>query len=728
MNLLVSVVACFVVSVVQFSAADSGMLVVAGSGTDHYSGDNGPATSAELYSAYSVWGDSSGNAYVTSFDGSRVRYISGSTGIITTIMGTGTDGFDSGGGIGATFPLVGPWGITADRTEENLYVSDSYHIWKYNIATTVSTPFAGNEDFCSFSTCPSPSPGDGGPATSAHFGQLTGLYLAADGTMYVTDGGANNVRRIDAASPHIISLVSGNGNDGYGGDGGPAASAVVAFSFPSSVYVDTDDVIFIGDERNSLVRYIDANGIIDTYAGGGVGSTDGTAATSFDLGGIGGIAGDPYGNVYVTSYTHNQVYLIGNGIVFIILGSGNPGISLGLSGEFADLDKPSGLSLTFSGFEPAIYLSEIGSGLVKKVVNFDSPTSYPSSVPSAQPANPTAEPTGAPSVEPQPSGEPTVVPSSRPAANPTGAPSVIPSYKPAADPTSAPSAVPTSKPAADPTASQSGTPSVEPTVVPSSHPVADPTRAPSAAPSPKPAADPTGRPSVAPSSKPSTRPISRPSSAPSSVPSSPTFAPTKAPNVNDVVEIKGGFIVETVYDNFLNNRSMSTITAAVYNISGSAQEVKITTTKLLNKKGRLQGLADTTYRFKIDFLVVYYLSYYSGWNSSYVAEMKSRTMKEAVEEGTFTSVLQNLAEARNATQLLTVTCDAVTLLSTIISPDSASSSSSGDHKSRNLSGAAVAGIVVGSFMALVFLVLYLLARYLDEKNAGLPTKSLDTVV
>jgi hypothetical protein len=122
------------------------------------------------------------------------------------------------------------------------------------------------------------------------------------------------------------------------------------------------------------------------------------------------------------------------------------------------------------------------------------------------------------------------------------------------------------------------------------------------------------------------------------------------------------------------------------------------------------GLADTTYRFKIDTLVVYYLSYCSGWNSSYVAEMKLKTMKEAVEEGTFTRVLQNLAEARNATQLLTVTCDTVTLLSTIVSLDSASSSSSGDYKSRKLSDGAVAGIVVGSFMALVFFVLFMLAR------------------
>jgi hypothetical protein len=151
---------------------------------------------------------------------------------------------------------------------------------------------------------------------------------------------------------------------------------------------------------------------------------------------------------------------------------------------------------------------------------------------------------------------------------------------------------------------------------------------------------------------------------------------------------------------------MSTITAAVYNISGSDQEVKITATKLLNKKGHMQGLADTTYRFKIDMLVVYYLSYYSGWNSSYVAEMKSKAMKDAVEEGTFTRVLQNLAEARNATQLLTVTCDTVTLLSTIISPDSASSFSSSDYKSHKLSDGAVAGIVVGSFMAFLSCFLY----------------------
>jgi hypothetical protein len=765
-------------------------------------------------------------------------------------MGTGTDGFDSDGGIGATFPLFGPWGITADHTVENLYVSDSYHIWKYNIATTVSTPYAGNEDSCSFSTCPSSSPGDGGPAASAHFGQLTGLYLAYDGTMYVTDGGANNIRRIESAAPHVVSHVSGNGNDGYGGDGEAAASALVEFSFPSSVYVDeSNNLIYIGDEHNSLVRIIigGVDGFILTFAGGGAGSTDGTPALSFDLGRIGGITGCGIcGGLLITSYTHNQVYLTDGVVVYIMLGSGNPGISLGLSALHADLDKPSGISVAFedsgpptqilSGLEivgtlffPIIYISEIGSGLVKKMVSFDSPTNYPSSAPSGEPSGkpsggsqpsgeptvipssrPAADPTGAPSVIPsskpaanpssapsvmpsskpaadptgspsgKPSEEPTVIPSSRPAADPTGAPSVVPSSKPAANPSSAPSVMPSPKPAADPTSAPSGKPSEEPTVIPSSRPAADPTGAPSVVPSSKPAANPSSAPSVMPSSKPvadptsapsgkpsgeptvvpssrpaadptgapsaapstgpsaeptarpsvvpSSKPSARPSARPSAVPSSPSFAPTKAPNVNDVVEIKGGFVVETVYDNFLNNRSMSTIKAAVYNISGSAQVVKITATKLLNKKGHMQGLADTTYRFKIDMLVVYYLSYYSGWNSSYVAETKLKTMKEAVEEGTFTRVLQNLAEARNATQLLTVTCDTVTLLSTIISPDSASSSSSGDYKSHKLSDGAFAGIVVGSFMALIFFFLFLLARNLDEKNVGLPTKAVDIIV
>jgi hypothetical protein len=89
-------------------------------------------------------------------------------------------------------------------------------------------------------------------------------------------------------------------------------------------------------------------------------------------------------------------------------------------------------------------------------------------------------------------------------------------------------------------------------------------------------------------------------------------------------------------------------------------------------------------------------------------------MKEAVEDGSFQNVLRSLAVVHNATQLLEGICESISLTSSIISPES----SSNHHKSQIVNDGAVAGIVVGCFMTVIFLYLFLyfFARYLDERN------------
>jgi hypothetical protein len=785
MKTFMCLVLTLVVPLIQFSTATEQVFsVIAGDGTVDYQGDNGPATMAQLDTPFGVWATSNGDAYITSWGQSSVRKVEAATGIITTIMGTGADDYSAVGGVGASFPLYGPWGVQANNAGTILYVSDAYHIWKYDMSTTLSTRYAGSSDGGCLSVpggdpgCTEVATGDNGAATSAYFGNLAGMYLRGDGVIFVTDNVAQNVRRIASAAPNIITLFAGNGNTGFSGEGVQATSA--SFDSPSSVFAETTGVVYIGDDYNERVRKVALNGIITTFAGGGTGTTDGVLATTYNIGRIGGITSIE-GTVIITSYSTHKVYQVtSSGIISTVAGSGTQGTSLGYSPFTADLNEPSAISFTVDGsFTPIVLLSETGPGLVKRVLFLDSPTTEPSSIPSAKPAhpssepsgkpssNPVAEPTGVPSGSPstrpsgrpsavpsdvpssvpsgKPSGSPSGIPSSKPAAEPTGEPTGIPSSLPVVSPTGLPSSIPSERPSAVPSAvptSPSSVPSSHPSILmdtPSSFPSGFPSSVPSSVPSSKPFGSPTtvpsslpssfpsSEPTTIPSAKPSVRPSDKPSSLPSSEPTSPSFAPTKAPNVNDLVEIKGEFVVSTVYDNFLNNRSLTTLTAAVYNISGSAQHVEITATRLLSKKGRMQDLAVVTYRFKIDFLAVYYLAYYSGWNSSYVAEVKSNSIKAAVEGGTFQSVLQDLAEARNATQLLEASCDTVILSSTVISPDTTTSSSS-NHKSHMLSDGAIAGIVVGSFMAFVFFVLYLIARYLDDKNAAPPSKAVDIIV
>jgi hypothetical protein len=420
--------------------------------------------------------------------------------------------------------------------------------------------------------------------------------------------------------------------------------------------------------------------------------------------GIGKITGDGTGTLYITAYNRLQVYRVNTGgLLNVFLGSGTTGTTLGISSLSANLDRPFGIyARVDSSLSPIVYLTEDNSPLVKKLIPVASPTSQPSSLPSSQPSSPTSGPTSKPSVKPSfiPSGEPTTVPSSVPVAVPTGEPSTIPT----ASPSSLESAVPSSDPSMGPT----GRPSADPSMRPTSRPSSEPSAIPSSDPSLRPTSRPSSEPSAIPSSDPSLRPTRRPSSEPSSEPTAPSFSPTKAPNANDMITINGGLVVSDVSDGVLNNRSMAILTAAVRNISGSAQAVTITTTKLIKKKGRVILDSVFIYSFQIDFVAVYYLSYYSGWNTSYFAEMKLKTMKVAVEDGSFEIELRRLAAIHNATQLFNATCHEVTLSASEITSTSSSSTSDNTF----LSDGEITGIVIASVfgmclaLCLVVCVLY----------------------
>src|SRR4051794_28210806 len=198
---------------------------VAGAGGNGL-GDNGPATSADFTQPSGVAVDQSGNLYIADHQAHRVRKVN-TSGIITTLAGTGTAGFSGDGGPANAAMLRDPYGVAVDSSG-NVYISDraNFRIRKVTPAGTIST-YAGNGT--------SGFGGDAGQATSASFFNPTGLAVDNTGNLYIADSANYRVRKINAATG-IISTVAGNGTPNFGGDGGPATSAGVPF--PNSVALD----------------------------------------------------------------------------------------------------------------------------------------------------------------------------------------------------------------------------------------------------------------------------------------------------------------------------------------------------------------------------------------------------------------------------------------------------------------------------------------------------------
>ncbi len=94
---------------------------IAGTGTGGYSGDNGAATSAALNNPHGVALDSSGNIYIADHSSNRIRKVTVSTGIISTIAGTGLSGYSGDGGAATSAKMTNPVGVALDSAGITMY-------------------------------------------------------------------------------------------------------------------------------------------------------------------------------------------------------------------------------------------------------------------------------------------------------------------------------------------------------------------------------------------------------------------------------------------------------------------------------------------------------------------------------------------------------------------------------------------------------------------------------
>jgi sugar lactone lactonase YvrE len=297
-------------SVIRKVTAAGTISTVAGNASQPwgYSGDGGPATSAQLNNPSAVAVDKAGNLYIADTDNNVIRKVS-TTGIISTVaghgvpgtglLGYGISGYTGDGGPATHATLNSPTGVTVDKAG-NLYIADTGNnvIRKVDHITGVITTAAGNGR-ASFS-------GDRGRATRASLRNPDSVTITSAGTLYIADTGNYRVRKVTARG--TITTVAGNGAwvfVGRGGDGAPARNAVL--SVPQGVAVDRAGNLYISDGGNSRVRKVNTAGTISTLAGNGRTGFggDGGPATRAKLNGPAGVALDDAGNLYLAD-TGNQ--------------------------------------------------------------------------------------------------------------------------------------------------------------------------------------------------------------------------------------------------------------------------------------------------------------------------------------------------------------------------------------------------------------------------------------
>ncbi|MGB9029075.1 MAG: hypothetical protein WCC27_03060, partial [Acidobacteriaceae bacterium] len=319
---------------------------VAGNGKDNYSGDGGPATAAELDGPFQIAFDPTGDLFITDPYNFVVREVNPS-GIISTFAGIHNTGGPLGDGGPATSAYIGQVpGVAADPSG-NVYLASGQRLRMVNTSDIIST-VVGDGLLTS---------GNGASATDAQLGAPQSILANTNG-VYLAD--LAEVRLVNP--PGVISNFAGTGTGGDSGDGGPANSA--ALYRPSGLAQDAAGNIYISDSGANVIRKVDTSGAITTFAGGGTGCEqetdtygDSCPATEARFFEPAGLAVDSAGNLYTAEPENGLIRVVNNqatavtlygvtiapGDIAVVAGGGMNDPSAGGSALNAALSSPSSI-------------------------------------------------------------------------------------------------------------------------------------------------------------------------------------------------------------------------------------------------------------------------------------------------------------------------------------------------------------------------------------------------
>lgn len=203
--------------------------VIAGTGLPGFSGDGGQASEARLKQPHSIAFDGAGRLLICDIGNNRIRRVNLATGIVESYPGG---------------PFQGPRALAFDRAG-NMYVvlREGNAVYRIDAQTGDRTRVAGTGE--------KGYTGDGGPALQARLNGPKGISCAPDGSLYLADTENHAIRKI--APDGIITTVLGTGQRGDGPDGDPLQCKL---SRPHGIFLAADGTLYVGDSESNKIRVV----------------------------------------------------------------------------------------------------------------------------------------------------------------------------------------------------------------------------------------------------------------------------------------------------------------------------------------------------------------------------------------------------------------------------------------------------------------------------------------